>query len=245
MELEDLSKNIPDYSQSSQNDMEINSTRDSQDSNTQYVTSFRINSSGSASNQQNLGCFDKLLIALNIDALDSTILPTSTSEAADSRTLLRQYEQMKGLVRFISLVLHLLSYLIQTVVLTGLVYRSMKIGQFFDRRKYFFLIGVTTFVTILYFFALLYVVFKGSKSAKNNEIMSIVEKVAEIVGSISSNDLAFIFAIFMNFILIFGLYLLNMTNVILLELAKQIEQRRTGGRKQNELELNRLVHERK
>jgi hypothetical protein len=50
-----------------------------------------------------------------------------------------------------------------------------------------------------------------------------MEQIAEIIGSISSNNLAFIFAIMMNFFLIFGLYMLNMGNVVLSELAKSIE----------------------
>lgn len=64
---------------------------------------------------------------------------------------------------------------ITSVIITGLVYFSMRKGEFFDRRKYFFLIVVTGGITFLYFFAILYVIFHGSKSARDNSFSSIIE----------------------------------------------------------------------
>jgi hypothetical protein len=41
-----------------------------------------------------------------------------------------------------------------------------------------------------------------------------------------------------NFVMLAGIYCLNLCSMYLIELAKTIEQRRTGGRNKREVELN-------
>ncbi len=42
----------------------------------------------------------------------------------------------------------------------------------------------------------------------------------------------------MNFALLYGIFVINMCSVYLVEIAKKLEQRRTGGRDKNEVELS-------
>jgi hypothetical protein len=73
----------------------------------------------------------------------------------------------------------------------------------------------------------------------------VIESILDILGSISNNPFSFLFAVMMNFVLIFGLFCLNLCSIYLAEIARALEQRRTGGRDQNELELNSFTFNRK
>ncbi|CDW83046.1 UNKNOWN [Stylonychia lemnae] len=128
-----------------------------------------------------------------------------------------------------------------TIMISGFIYKMMRTERFMDRRQYIFLALMTSIITFLYYFSLLYMVWRGAQTAKDSSVLSIFEQIANIIGSISTNDVAFIFAITMNFVLLFGLYCINGVSVLLSDIARNLEQRRTGGRRQNELELNRLV----
>jgi len=66
-------------------------------------------------------------------------------------------------------------------------------------------------------------VWRGASSAKDNEVVSMMQQVADIIGSISTNDVAFIFAVIMNFILLFGLYLTNGISMVLADMARTLE----------------------
>jgi uncharacterized membrane protein SpoIIM required for sporulation len=65
-----------------------------------------------------------------------------------------------------------------------------------------------------------------------------LEGVLDILSTISNNTFSFVFAVIMNFLLILGLFAINLCSIYLADLAKSLEQKRTGGRMQNELELN-------
>ncbi len=74
---------------------------------------------------------------------------------------------------------------------------------------------------MLYLFSLGYVVYVGSTQKSNSN--DSLAQISELLGSLASNNVAFVFAIVMNFVIFFGLYLLNMFSLILVDLAKQIE----------------------
>jgi ABC-type transport system involved in cytochrome bd biosynthesis fused ATPase/permease subunit len=69
----------------------------------------------------------------------------------------------------------------------------------------------------------------------------VLETVLTLIGTVATNPFSFIFALMMNFILIFGIFCLNWCSLYLADLTKAVEQKRTGGRNQNELELNSFV----
>ena len=147
-----------------------------------------------------------------------------------------KYENMELLHYFT------IAHSVTCVVISVFVYMVLKRNQMIDRRQYYFVLGVTTVVTFLYFFALVYIVYRGTvvQSRSYNAIV-MLESILDVIGSISSNPFAFLFALLMNFILLFGLFCLNLCSIYLADLARSMEQRRTGGREQNELELNSLV----
>ena len=101
---------------------------------------------------------------------------------------------------------------------------------------------MTTLVTILYFFALLFVVYKATWGMSQQfSGLVIIETMLTLIGTVADNPVSFVFALLMNFVLIFGIFALNWCSLYLADLTKALEQKRTGGRNQNELELNTFV----
>lgn len=108
-----------------------------------------------------------------------------------------------------------------------------------DRRQYYFVLTMTTLVTVLYFFALLYIVYRSTyATSQAYSALLVFESIIDVVSAISTNPFAFVFALIMNFVLLFGIFSLNLSSIYLADLARALEQKRTGGRSQNELELN-------
>ncbi len=68
--------------------------------------------------------------------------------------------------------------------------------------------------------------------------MNAFDKFIDLVASLSNNTFSFVLAIMINFVMLGGLYCLNLCSMYLIELATIIEQRRTGGRGKREVELN-------
>lgn len=120
---------------------------------------------------------------------------------------------------------------ITCVIIATLVFMMLKKNMIIDRRQYYFILGITSFVTVLYFFAILYIVYRSTylTSTTYNSIV-VFESILELIGSVSSNPLAFLFALMMNFVLLFGIFLLNLCSIYLADLARALEQKRTGGR---------------
>jgi len=118
------------------------------------------------------------------------------------------------------------------VVISTFVYMMLKKNSFIDRRQYYFVLGMTSIVTLLYFFAILYIVYRSTyvTSTTYNAIL-VFESVLDIIGSVSSNPLSFLFALMMNFVLLFGIFCLNLCSIYLADLARALEQKRTGGRR--------------
>lgn len=128
------------------------------------------------------------------------------------------------------------------VIISFMIYCTVKKSLTIDRRQYFFTMAVTAVVTVIYFFSLTFIVYRSTSQSFNGQYNAIMvlETLLDIIGSISTDPFSFLFALLMNFILLFGIFVLNLCSVVLADLAKSIEQRRTGGRHQNELELNNV-----
>jgi hypothetical protein len=104
------------------------------------------------------------------------------------------------------------------------------------------MIGLTAVLTTVYFVSLSYVVYKTTSTTAptNSEgaFVNAFEAIIDLIASLSNSTFAFIFAIMINFVMLAGIYALNLCSMYLIELAKTIEQRRTGGRNKREVELN-------
>ena len=128
---------------------------------------------------------------------------------------------------------------ITCIIISGVIYHMLKNHSYIDRRQFFLILGMTTSVTILYFFSILYVVYMSTFARSDDyDVLTILESMLDVIGSLSNDTLSFLFALMMNFFLLLGIFLLNICSLYMAEVAKSIEQRRTGGRNQNELELN-------
>ena len=103
------------------------------------------------------------------------------------------------------------------------------------------MLGVSTVATFAYFLALGYVVLSGQTyfTGENYKasIINFLEGVLDLITSISRNKFSFFFAVIMNFALLYGIFALNICSMYLVEIAKSLEQKRTGGRGANEVEL--------
>ena len=150
--------------------------------------------------QRSNDCITRTLEKFNLDTLPD--LETGPLNTRDSRLLMKQIEQLRGLTRCLSLTLVILSviYLITRVSslmemkatkgkntligrnkvtmsnielvhyftiihaitcvgISAFMGMSLKKSLHIDRRQYYFLMGLTTMVTVLYFFSLLFVVY--------------------------------------------------------------------------------------
>ena len=125
------------------------------------------------------------------------------------------------------------------IVIAGVVAKMMQSQSYIDRRQFYMVLGMTSVVTVLYFFSIVYVVYQGTLGHSDDyEVIIILESMLDVIGSLSDNTLSFLFALLMNFLMLLGIFCLNICSLYLAEIAKAIEQRRTGGRNKNELELN-------
>ena len=68
--------------------------------------------------------------------------------------------------------------------------------------------------------------------------MTMLENFMDVLGSLATGPISFLITLMIGFVLIFGLFLINACSMVILEIVKTIEHKRTGGRMQNELELN-------
>jgi hypothetical protein len=105
------------------------------------------------------------------------------------------------------------------------------------------MLGISSAATVLYFIAFAYIVASGTSSFTRSAISStplfaFLENLLDLLSSISRNPFQFFFAVVMNFILLYGVFLLNVCSLYLVDIAKALEQRRTGGRDTNEVELH-------
>lgn len=104
------------------------------------------------------------------------------------------------------------------------------------------MLGVSTAAATLYIFAFAYIVYTGSSvfartSVSDSAVIAFLESMLDLLSTISKNPFSFFFTVLMNFILLYGIFMINMCSLYLVEIAKSLEQRRTGGRDTNEVEL--------
>lgn len=166
-------------------------------------------------------------------------------ELKDARTAAMQsfnVSEQKLQLKFENIaMLHIVTIVhsITCIIISGVVAKTMRSQSYIDRRQYFLVLGMTASVSVIYFFALIYVGYKGTLGHTDDyEVLIILESVLDVIGSLSNDTVSFLFALLMNFLILVGLFSLNLCSAYLVEIAKAIEQRRTGGRNKNELELN-------
>lgn len=135
----------------------------------------------------------------------------------------------------------LIGHAVTCVVISIWSYLTVNRNYVIDRRQYFILLGVSSVATFSYFLAIGYVVVNASSyfSGENakDSLFNFLEGVLELIKSISRDQFAFFFAVIMNFALLYGIFALNMCSMYLVEIARALEQKRTGGRNANEVEL--------
>ena len=98
-----------------------------------------------------------------------------------------------------------------------------------------------------YLIAVIYVVSKSPRYFMNKEssypLVDFLESLLDLLDAISRNRTSFFFTVVMNFVLLYGIFCINICSVYLAELAKSLEQKRTGGRDTNEVELGGLIRQ--
>jgi hypothetical protein len=72
-------------------------------------------------------------------------------------------------------------------------------------------------------------------------LLDFLESMLDLLDAISRNRTSFFFTVVMNFVLLYGIFCVNLCSVYLADLAKALEQRRTGGRNTNEVEMGGLI----
>ena len=118
-----------------------------------------------------------------------------------------------------------IAHSVTCVIISFLIFCTVKKSLAIDRRQYFFTMGITLLVTFVYFVSLTYIVYRSTSQnfgGSYNALM-VLETLLDIIGSISTDPFSFLFALMMNFILLFGIFVLNLCSVILADLAKSIE----------------------
>jgi hypothetical protein len=137
----------------------------------------------------------------------------------------------------------LIGHSIMCVVISVMAYATVRKHFVIDRRQYFIMLFISTFAALGYMVAFAYVVATGSRAftrsaVSENSIIAFLQGLLDLLSTISRNPFSFFFAVVMNFILLYFLFSINLCSLYLVELAKALEQRRTGGRDANEVELS-------
>jgi hypothetical protein len=118
-----------------------------------------------------------------------------------------------------------IAHAISCFVISGFVYLILRGNTYMiDRRQYFSMLGLTSILTLAYFLSLIYVVYRAATSqTKPRDLFDIFESLLDLLASLSNNTLSFIFAVMMNFVILGGIYCLNVCSVYLVELARAVE----------------------
>mmetsp|Transcript_2717 Transcript_2717/g.2572 ORF Transcript_2717/g.2572 Transcript_2717/m.2572 type:complete len:137 (+) Transcript_2717:464-874(+) len=119
-------------------------------------------------------------------------------------------------------------------------YMLLKKNHMFQQKQYYIIMGVSLFVSVVYFGCLIGVVVKSATNVQNTDALIFIEIIFDLLIQISSGTFSFVFALLMNFVLLFFIFLLNLTSAVMSELLTAIERKRVGGIDENELELNRI-----
>ena len=97
---------------------------------------------------------------------------------------------------------------------------------------------------VAFLVALVYVVYNSPRYFIQEEsslpLFEFLDAILDLMDAISRNRSSFFFTVGINFILLYGIFSINICSTYLAELAKSLEQRRTGGRETNEVELGKI-----
>ena len=90
------------------------------------------------------------------------------------------------------------------------------------------MLGVSTGAALIYLMAFAYIVATGSsvftqQAKSGSTLLAFLEGVLDLISTISTNPFSFFFAVVMNFILLYGIFSLNMCSLCLVEIAKALE----------------------
>jgi hypothetical protein len=96
-------------------------------------------------------------------------------------------------------------------------------------------------VSFLYFASIIAVVVINTSSIANSNAIVLFESILDLLHSISEGTFSFLFSLLMNFVLLFFIFCLNLSSAVIAELISCLNDRRSGGRGNNELELNSLA----
>lgn len=102
-------------------------------------------------------------------------------------------------------------------------------------------LGLSVFVSVIYFAALFYIVLSNTTSFIRSDPLVVMQSIFELLHTISDSTFSFVFSLIMNFVLLFLIFSINIASVVVTELVQSLEEKRTGGRFTNELELNSLT----
>lgn len=123
------------------------------------------------------------------------------------------------------------------------VFMLLRKNTMFQKKQYYLVLGISLFVTILYFASLVWLVISSTNTFRGTSPIMVIKNILDFLSSISTGTFSFVFAVIMNFVLLSFIFCLNMASAVVSDLIRTLEIRRTGGMGTNELELNRLsVH---
>lgn len=118
-------------------------------------------------------------------------------------------------------------------------------NKIFEKRQYYLVLALSIFITLIYFASIITVVAISTSSITRASPLVFVESMLDLLGSVSEGPFSFLFTILMNLVLIFFVMTMNVSSVVIAELIGFLNERRTGGRNTNELELNSLAMSRR
>ena len=106
------------------------------------------------------------------------------------------------------------------------------------------LLSLSVVGAVAFLVALVYVVYNSPRYFIQEEsslpLFEFLDAILDLMDAISRNRSSFFFTVVINFILLYGIFSINICSTYLAELAKSLEQRRTGGRETNEVELGKI-----
>lgn len=91
------------------------------------------------------------------------------------------------------------------------------------------MLGVSIFAAFIYFAALGYIVYSTTTSltrsaySSTSSVLNFLENLLDLLSSVAANPFSFFFAVVMNFVLLYGLFTLNIFSLYLIDIARLIE----------------------
>ena len=134
-----------------------------------------------------------------------------------------RFDNIEGLHFF------LIGHSLACVFISVFAFLTVRKSLVIDRRQYFVMVAVSTLATLIYMIAFIYIVATGTSnfmhSTSNYTSPTIVflEGILELLSTISRTPFAYFFAVVMNFVLLYGIFVINMCSLYLMEIAKTLE----------------------